>query len=86
MEKTKAFLDSDQRFARVEELIKKAKEWFADLYLCEDLGTARKSAFGVIYYALDAIMLFHGDYYKRGTKRIFDELTEKVLIRSLWKI
>ncbi len=76
-EKTKSFLDSDERFDRVGDLIKNAKEYFADLYLSDDPGTVRKNAFGVIYYTLDAIMLFHGDYYKRGSKRIFDELKEK---------
>ena len=48
-EKTKSFLDSDERFDRVGDLIKNAKEYFADLYLSDDPGTVRKNAFGVIY-------------------------------------
>ena len=31
-------------------------------------------ALGVMYYLMDAVMLFHGRYFKRGTKRILDEL------------
>lgn len=38
----------------VDAIIEKAKESPADLYLCDDIGSIRKGAFGVIYYALDA--------------------------------
>jgi hypothetical protein len=31
-------------------------------------------AYGVIYYLLDAVMIFHGAYFKRGVKRTFEEI------------
>lgn len=30
--------------------------------------------FGVMYYLMDAVMVFHGRYFKRGTKRMLEEL------------
>lgn len=73
-EQTRAFLASGKRFERVAELIDKAKIAFADAYLHDEPGRVRIDAYGVIYYLLDAVMLFHGKYFKRGVKRTFDEL------------
>ena len=73
-EQVKAFLESEERFQRVHELIEKAKMSYADSHLHEELGQVRVDAFGVMYYLLDAIMLYHGTYFKRGVKRTFEEL------------
>lgn len=73
-EQTKAFLQSKDRFKRVYELIDKAKIAFANSYLRETIAQVRIDAFGVILYLLDALMLYHGTYFKRGTKRTFEEL------------
>lgn len=73
-EEARAFLTSDARFERVSELIGKAKISFADAHLHDELGQVRIDAYGVIYYLLDAVMLFHGTYFKRGVKRTIDEL------------
>ncbi len=74
-EQTKLFLTSEERFQRVNELVEKAKISYANAYLHEELGQVRLDVFGVMCYLMDAIMLFHGKYFKRGTKRMLEELT-----------
>lgn len=73
-EQTKLFLASEERFQRVNDLVDKAKLSFANTHLHEELGQVRMDAFGVIHYLMDAVMLFHGRYFKRGTKRMLEEL------------
>ncbi len=73
-EQTKRFLASEERFQRVNELVDKAKISYANAYLHEELGQVRLDAFGVMCFLMDAIMLFHGRYFKRSTKRMLEEL------------
>lgn len=73
-EHTKDFLQSEERFERVHELIDKAKIAYADSYLHEELGQVRLDAYVIIHNLLDAIMLYHRTYFKRGVKRTFEEL------------
>lgn len=75
-EQTKEFLQSGKRFERVDELIEKAKVSYADACLREELGKVRVSAADAILYLLDAIMIFHGSYFRRGVKRVFLELSQ----------
>lgn len=70
----KQFLASAERFQRVSELVQKAKISYANACLFDTLGQVRLEGFGVISYLLDAIMLYHGTYFKRGVKRTFEEL------------
>lgn len=72
----KGFLASEERFQRVNELVDKAKISYANSHLHEELGQVRLDAFEVICYLLDAIMLYHGTYFKRGVKRTFEELAK----------
>ena len=74
-EQARSFLQSVERFERVHELIKEAKVSYANACLYEELGKVRLYASDVILSLLDAIMIFHGCYFKRGVKRIFDELS-----------
>ncbi len=71
-----AFLQSDDRFERVEEQIKQAKQYFAEACLADKLSRVRMNAGGVIVSLLSAVMLYHGAYFRRGTKRTFDELAQ----------
>ena len=73
-EQAKLFLASEERFQRVNELVDKAKVSYANAYLHEELGQVRLNAFGVIHSLMDAIMLFHGSYFKRSTKSMLEEL------------
>lgn len=73
-EDTKLFLESDERYQRVNELITKAKTEYADALLCDTLGRVRLKAFGVMDCLLNAVMLYHGKYFRLGVKRTFDEI------------
>ena len=73
-EQAKLFLESKERFQRVKELVDKAKISYADSYLHEELGQIRMDAYEVMQNLLDAIMIYHGSYFKRGLKRTFEEL------------
>ena len=70
----KQFLASEERILRANELVNKAKIAYANACLYEELGQVRLEAYGVMSYLLDAIMLYYGTYFKRGTKRTFEEL------------
>ena len=70
----KQCLESEERFQRVNELVNNAKTHYANACLYDELGQVRMEAFGVIHYLLDAVMLYHGRYFKRGVKRTFEEL------------
>lgn len=73
-EETKLFLESDERFQRVNELITKAKVAYADSLLCDTLGKVRLNAFGVMDCLFNAVMLCHGKHFRLGVKRTFDEI------------
>ena len=75
-EQAKAFLESEERFRRVNELIEKAKISYANSHLHETLGQVRLDAYETMLFLLNAIMLYHGVYFKRGVKRTFEELSE----------
>lgn len=82
-EKTKNYLESDKRFDRVNELVDKAKISYANVHLAEDIGRVRICVFEVMYQLVDAMMIYHGTYFKRGVKRTFEELA-KVPIDELF--
>ena len=75
-EKTREFLNSEERFERVSELMDKAKVSYANTLLNEELGQVRLYAFDGILNLLDALMIYHGTYFKRGVKRTFEELAK----------
>ena len=74
-EQAKNFLASEERMQRVNALLEKAKVCYANANLQDALGQVRVEAFGAMYYLMDAVMLYHGRYFKRGTKRMLDELS-----------
>ena len=86
----KQILCSEERFSRVYELVDKAKIAYANACLQEGFGQVRMEACGVISNVSDAIMLYHGQYFKRGVKRTFEELTalpiDDVLVQSIQKV
>ncbi|MDY2937953.1 MAG: nucleotidyltransferase domain-containing protein, partial [Fusicatenibacter sp.] len=73
-EQTRQFLASEKRDQRVDELIDKAKIAFANAYLHDSLGQVRMDACEVIDDLCDAMMLFHGRYFRLGVKRMLEEL------------
>ena len=70
----KRFLESEERFRRANEALDQAKIAYANACLYEESGQVRLEAYGVISYLLDAVLLYHGKYFKRGLKRTFEEL------------
>ncbi|MBR5502487.1 MAG: hypothetical protein IKV55_05595, partial [Oscillospiraceae bacterium] len=58
----------------VQALVDKAKLCYANLHLQDAPGQVRMQACGVITFLADAVMLYHGTYFKRGTKRMLSEL------------
>ena len=74
-EQARRILASSERFDRVYELEEKAKAAFADACLCEGLGQVRLHVFGVMHCLMDAAMLFHGTYFRLGTKQALEELS-----------
>ena len=75
-EKVTRFLGSDDRFVRVEEILKNAKVEYADAMMKDNLSLIRTKAASVINLLLDAVMLWNGGYFKKGVKRTFEELRE----------
>jgi len=73
-EQASAFLRSEERFERVDKLLSEAKAAFAEGCLQDGIGRVRMCAAEVIITLTDAVMLYHGQYFRRGTKRTFEEL------------
>ena len=69
-------LKSDSRTERSAAELDNAKICFANCFLETELHALRTCMAEVIYHILNAIMLFNGSYFKRGTKRTFDEVSE----------
>ncbi len=67
-------LASEERFTKARAALDNAKKIYADCYLTESLSQIRTGAGGVIWYLLDAVMLRHGRYFRKGSKRTFEEL------------
>lgn len=75
-EAARGILRSEERFDRVEALIRDAKSAYADAYLHDTLGDVRMDACQVIYTLISALMLYHGRYFRRGVKRTMEELAQ----------
>lgn len=73
-EKAREILASDARFSRAEGCYEEAKKRYAECFLEDRLPRVRFCAGGVIHSLLDAVMLFHGKYFRLGVKRTFQEL------------
>ena len=85
----KQLLESEERFRRANASLDQAKLAYANACLYENLGQVRLEACGVISHLLDAVMLYHGTYFKRGVKRTFEELAalpmDDVFVQTLQK-
>lgn len=77
--KAAALLVSDKRFEKSQLNLDNAKKAYADCFLTDSIAEIRVCAGAVIYYLLDALMLFHGRYFRRGVKRTFEELGQLTL-------
>ena len=73
-EKARAVLSSDARYEKAEQAYALAKRSLGDCFLSDTLCQTRMAAASAIYSLLDAVMLYHGTYFRRGIKRTFEEL------------
>ena len=67
-------LASETRFDRANDALENAKKHYADCFLTDHLPELRANAGAAIHFLLDAIMLWHGCYFRKGVKRTFEEL------------
>ncbi len=61
-------------FARAEHLLAEAERYFAKAMCADTLTEIRKQTMGVLYYLPDSLMLLNKRYYRRGVRRLYDEL------------
>ncbi len=73
--KAAELLSSDKRYALAANAYGEAKKMLADAYLSESLSKVRSSAGAAVELIENAVMLYNGRYFKKGTKRTFDELS-----------
>ena len=68
-------LSSDARFEKAFAALERAKGELANAYLEESLSRVRLHAAATIHCLLEAVMLYHGRYFRRGVKRTFEEIS-----------
>ena len=69
-------LASDERYQRARTALESAKKWYAECCLTDSLSRVRTCAGAAAHFLMDAIMLYHGRYFKKGVKRTFEELEQ----------
>ena len=67
-------LASDERYEKAQAAYDNAKKAYADCFLTDSVSQIRTAAGAVINSLLDAVMLYHGRYFRKGVKRTFEEL------------
>ncbi len=72
--KAAELLASDKRYDLADNAYCEAKKMFAEAYLSESLSKVRCCAGIAVEFIENAVMLYNGQYFKKGTKRTFDEL------------
>ncbi|MCH5269109.1 MAG: hypothetical protein J1E83_00005 [Lachnospiraceae bacterium] len=74
--KAAEILSSDKRYDKANNAYCEAKKMFAEIYLTESLAKVRSCAGAAIEFIEDAVMLYNGQYFRKGTKRTFDEIRQ----------
>ena len=67
-------LASDERYDKALNAYCEAKKVYAEVWLTDSLSKVRSCAGEVIVHLEDAVMLYNGQYFRKGIKRTFDEL------------
>lgn len=73
-DKARNLLVSDRRKEKAQAAFDTAKAMYAECYLAESVSAVRTNAGATIHYLLDAVMLHHGQYFRMGVKRTFEEV------------
>ena len=74
--KAAELLASDRRYEKADQAYSNAKKMLAEVYLAQSLSKARSCAGAAIEYIENAVMLYNGQYFRKGTKRALDELKQ----------
>ena len=74
--KAAELLASDKRYDKANNAYCEAKKMFAEVYLTESLSKVRSCAGKAIEFIENAVMLYNGQYFRKGTKRALDELRQ----------
>ena len=69
-------LASNRRYDKANNVYCEAKKKFAESFLTESLSQVRGCSGAVIMFIEDAVMLYNGQYFRKGIKRTFDELRQ----------
>ena len=69
-----AILGSDERFGKAGEALQRSFTPYAAAMTADTMAVKRTASAYVISVLLDAVMLFNGRYFRKGTKRNFEEL------------
>lgn len=69
-------LASDRRFEKADKAYCDAKKLLAEAYLTQSVSKARSCAGAAITFIENAVMLYNGQYFRKGTKRALDELKQ----------
>ena len=69
-------LASNRRYDKANDAYCEAKKKFAESFLTESLSKVRGCAGAAIMFIEDAVMLYNGQYFRKGTKRALDELKQ----------
>ena len=69
-------LASDRRYEKADKAFGDAKKLLAEVYLAQSLSEARSCAGAAIAFIENAVMLYNGQYFRKGTKRALDELKQ----------
>ena len=74
--KAAELLASDQRYEKADQAYGDAKKMLAEVYLAQSLSKARSCAGAAIEFIENAVMLYNGQYFRKGTKSALDELKQ----------
>lgn len=69
-------LASDRRYEKADKEYSDAKKMYAEVCLAQSLSKARSCAGAAIEFIENAVMLYNGQYFRKGTKRALDELKQ----------
>lgn len=74
--KAAELLASDKRYEKADQVYSNAKKMLAEVYLAQSLSKSRSCAGAAIEFIENAVMLYNGQYFRKGTKRALDELKQ----------
>ena len=77
--KAAELLASDRRYEKADKAYGDAKKMFAEVCLTHSLSKARSCAGAAIEFIENAVMLYNGRYFRKGTKKALDELKQLTL-------